>query len=174
MASQPQSNRTPSVRMITLYTKKTRLEAQESAASERLEENRLDQDRHAKKLARISNEIDHLGRWIATTTAKQLTTILQQQQRQQRDPSIYCKDTSTTVHLRKHLQRHRPSPAQLNLPRVPTRACEQQHRAASTMVMGPAWTHSEIERPLGERDMGGWTAVSYRMGFNVRHLHLEP
>ena len=29
------------------------------------------------------------------------------------------------------------------------------------MVVGPAWTRGEIERPLGERDMGGWTAAVY-------------
>lgn len=29
------------------------------------------------------------------------------------------------------------------------------------MVIGPAWTRGEIEKPAGERDKGSWTALYY-------------
>jgi len=28
-------------------------------------------------------------------------------------------------------------------------------------IVGPKWTRGELERPLGEKDMGGWTAAVY-------------
>jgi hypothetical protein len=39
-------------------------------------------------------------------------------------------------------------------------------------ALGPAWTRGELERPVGTKDMGGWTAAVYteeqqaRLGVN--------
>lgn len=45
-------------------------------------------------------------------------------------------------------------------------------KAPKVRALGPAWTRGEIEKPAGERDMGGWTALFYteeqqaRLGVN--------
>ena len=36
-----------------------------------------------------------------------------------------------------------------------------QLSAGAASVTGPAWTRGEIEKPAGERDMGGWTSTFY-------------
>ncbi len=36
-----------------------------------------------------------------------------------------------------------------------------QLSAGAASVIGPAWTRGEIEKPAGERDMGGWTSTFY-------------
>jgi hypothetical protein len=48
----------------------------------------------------------------------------------------------------------------------------QYEKAISKKTLGPAWLRNEIEKPLGERDMGGWISHIYteeqqkRLGVN--------
>lgn len=51
------------------------------------------------------------------------------------------------------------APVTLNAPRT-------------VQAMGPAWLHGEIERPAGEKDMGGWTAAVYTAEQQV-HLGVD-
>ena len=47
-----------------------------------------------------------------------------------------------------------------------------QSPAVAASVIGPAWTRGEIEKPAGERDMGGWTSAFYTNEQQQR-LHVD-
>ena len=46
---------------------------------------------------------------------------------------------------------------------APPAACPAPPEAAATGLdaLGPAWTRGELERPAGEKDMGGWKAAVF-------------